>query len=149
MRTFTKVATTISATAAMSLGMSVFMSPAAQAHDGTPCDSSADACLDLSAGNAWLMRDGRVVFGPVPMSSGKDGQETPTGTFEVTYKDRDHYSQEYDAPMPYSVFFTDNGHAIHEGNINEESNGCVRLTHEPAQEFFSELEPGEVLQIAA
>lgn len=145
MRTFTKVATTISATAAVS----VFISPAAQAHDGTPCDDRADACLDLSAEKAWLMRDGRVIYGAVPMSSGKDGQETPTGTFEVTYKDRDHYSQEYDAPMPYSVFFTDNGHAIHEGNINEESNGCVRLTHEPAQEFFSELEPGELVQIAA
>lgn len=142
-----KVGTTVAAVA-LTAGATSLASPVAQAHDGTPCDARADACVDLSSGQAWLMSDGQVTYGPVPMSSGKPGYETPTGTFQVTWKDRDHWSQAYDGPMPYSVFFTDNGHAIHEGNIERESHGCVRLQHTPAKTFYSELEPGEVVQIA-
>lgn len=44
---------------------------------------------------------------------------------------------------------TDQGHAIHQGNIDEESNGCVRLNQEPAQTFYSQLDPGETVQIVA
>lgn len=133
--------------AGVALTMGVTTGAPAQAHDGTPCDTSADACLDLSSGQAWLMDNGKVTYGPTEMSSGTDSQETPTGSFAVQYKDRDHWSKEYDAPMPYSVFFTDRGHAIHHGDVNEESNGCVRLSEGPAKTFYSELEPGETVQI--
>lgn len=134
--------------AALAAGATMIAAPTAQAHDGTPCDERADACIDLSAGQTWLMSDGRVTYGPVPMSSGKPGYETPTGTFQVTWKDKDHWSQAYDAPMPYSVFFTEDGVAYHEGNINEESHGCVRLQHTPAKKFFYTLEPGDTVQVA-
>jgi hypothetical protein len=50
------------------------------------------------------------------------------------WKDREHYSEEWDdAPMPYSVFFTKQGHAIH-GTYEVRhlgqpvSHGCVRLS---------------------
>ncbi|SFP76300.1 L,D-transpeptidase catalytic domain [Amycolatopsis arida] len=122
--------------------------PAASAETtGAPCGPKAAACVDLSAKRAWLMSDGKVTYGPVPMSAGKPGYRTPPGTFAVTWKNKDHWSKAYDAPMPYAVFFTKNGIAFHEGDISRESHGCVRLRHEAAKTFFAELQPGEVVQV--
>ena len=40
------------------------------------------------------------------ISSGRDGFETPTGSFSVQRLDANHFSDEYDqAPMPYAIFF--------------------------------------------
>ena len=133
---------------ALATGASTLAAPAAQGHDGTPCDARADACIDLSGGKAWLMSNGAVTYGPVPMSAGKPGFETPTGAFAVSWKNRDHWSSLYDAPMPYAVFFTNSGHAFHEGDIGQQSHGCVRLQHSAAKTFFTELQPGEIVQIA-
>lgn len=140
-------AATLAATT-LTAGAAVFAAPAASAHGGTPCDEQADACVDLSAGKAWLMQDGNVTYGPVPISSGKPGYETPTGTYPVTWKDRDHRSREYDnAPMPYAVFFGDDGIAFHYDDINEQSHGCVRLQWNPAEKFYNELQPNELVQV--
>jgi hypothetical protein len=115
-----------------------------------PCGGETSACVDLSANTAWLMNEhGGVTYGGVPVSHGKPGYETPTGTFRVSWKDIDHWSQAYDAPMPYSVFFTDNGIAFHEGSLNTQSHGCVRLSHENAKVFFGTLVPGDVVTVVA
>ena len=51
------------------------------------------------------------------ISSGRDGFETPTGSFSVQRLDASHFSDEYDqAPMPYSIFFHE-GFAIHGTNM--------------------------------
>ena len=47
--------------------------------------------------------------------------------------EKDHFSKEWDdAPMPYSIFFTKQGHAIHGTNHTSigrpASHGCVRLS---------------------
>jgi len=40
------------------------------------------------------------------VSSGRDGFETPTGSFGVQRLDANHFSDEYEqAPMPYAIFF--------------------------------------------
>ncbi|HEX2300376.1 MAG TPA: murein L,D-transpeptidase, partial [Pseudonocardiaceae bacterium] len=39
----------------------------------TPCGNVAEACVDLSANQAWLMNHGTVSYGPVPISHGKPG----------------------------------------------------------------------------
>lgn len=147
MRTLTKVATP-PVVAALTTGALLLGAPTASAHDGTPCDGRADACVDLSSRQAWLMRDGEVYYGPVPVNTGKRGYRTPVGDFSVQWKDKDHKSQEYDnAPMPYSVFFTDTGIAFHEGDISRQSHGCVRMTHAGAKTFFRELQVGEAVQV--
>src|SRR6476661_215787 len=65
------------------------------------------------------VHDGKVTRGPVAISHGGQGKETPTGTFRVLWKDQNHKSAEFnDAPMPYSVFFADGGIAFHQGNPN-------------------------------
>jgi hypothetical protein len=68
-----------------------------------------------------------------PVSTGRRGMDTPSGTFRPFRMDRDHFSREWDdAPMPYSIFFTMKGHAIHGTNhasIGQPvSHGCVRLS---------------------
>ena len=95
------------------------------------------------------MDDGAVTYGPVPITSGKPGHETPPGTFSVTFKDRDHVSREFNnAPMPYSVFFN-GGIAFHEGSLGDESSGCIHLSHAAAKTFFANLQPGETVVVVS
>ncbi|HEX6360934.1 L,D-transpeptidase [Actinophytocola sp.] len=112
-----------------------------------PCGARADACIDLSANTTWLMDNGVVTYGGVPITSGKPGYETPPGTFTVKYKDIDHWSKAYDAPMPYSVFFTRSGIAFHEGSLSQQSHGCIHLSPEAARTFYNTLQPGDVVQV--
>lgn len=78
-----------------------------------------------------------------PVSTGKLGHFTPAGDFKPFRMEIDHKSEEFDdAPMPHSVFFTRQGHAIH-GSFNTKqlgqiaSSGCVRLAPANAALLFS------------
>jgi hypothetical protein len=69
-----------------------------------------------------------------PVTTGGPDYDTPSGTFKPFRMEIDHYSDEYDnAPMPYSIFFTQTGNAIH-GTYEQRSlghpvsHGCVRLS---------------------
>ena len=112
-----------------------------------PCSAQADACIDLSANTSWLMHNGVVTYGGVPITSGRPGFATPPGTFHVTYKDIDHWSKAYNGPMPYSVFFTTTGVAFHQGSLKVKSHGCVHLSHAAAVRFYNSLHPGDVVQV--
>jgi lipoprotein-anchoring transpeptidase ErfK/SrfK len=113
-----------------------------------PCVSTARACVDLSARRAWLLDNGKIVFGPTRISPGKPGQRTPTGTFQVQWKNKDHRSREFDdAPMPFSVFFAPGGIAFHAGSLQTGSAGCVRLAKSVAGRFFATLEVGDTVQV--
>lgn len=64
--------------------------------------------------------------------------------FTVTRKVRHEISHEFgNAPMPYAVYFTNNGHAFHEDNPYVESNGCIHLPSGAAAKFFNSLNPGD------
>lgn len=115
---------------------------------GTPCRSTARACVDLSGNRAWLLDDGEVAYGPVPITSGRAGFRTPPGTFPVTFHSRDHVSSIYDAPMPYSVFFN-GGIAFHQGSLSELSHGCIHLSRPAAREFFGSLDRGDLVQVVS
>lgn len=113
---------------------------------GTPCLSTARACVDLSANRAWLIRDGAIEFGPTKVSHGRKGFRTPPGTFNVTFKSRNHVSSIYNSPMPYSVFFN-GGIAFHQGDVSGKSHGCIRMKRAAAQMFFGALGRGDVVQV--
>lgn len=116
--------------------------------DGTPCTYTARACVDLATNTAWLIHDGSVTRGPVGISHGGQGEETPTGLFHVQWKDQNHKSAEFNnAPMPFSVFFADGGIAFHQGNPKSLSAGCVHLAHDDAVAWFADLEVGDQVQI--
>ena len=73
-----------------------------------------------------------------PVSTGNPSHETPNGTFRTFRMEADHFSKEFDdAPMPHSIFFTREGHAMHgtgsEGQLGTPvSHGCVRLSRASA-----------------
>jgi len=116
--------------------------------EGTPCTEEARACVDLAAEHAWLIDDGAIVRGPVPISAGGPDHETPTGDFRVEWKDTYHRSVEYDgAPMPFAVFFAQGGIAFHEGSLDSPSAGCVRLGHEDASYFYDFLQIDDAVQV--
>ena len=122
---------------------------ASAAPTGAPCAAAARACVDLSSQQAWLMRDGGVVYGPIPVATGAASAPTDTGTFHVFWKDLHHRSSEFNnAPMPYSVFFN-GGEAFHEDSVTVRSHGCVHLTHRAAQSFYNTLHVGDVVQVVS
>ena len=113
-----------------------------------PCSAEAKACVQRSSNTAWLTDGaGNVTYGGVPITVGLPKYPTPLGKFHVQYKDIDHYSRAYKAPMPYSVFFTTTGIAFHEGSLRVQSHGCVHLSHNDAVSFYRALRPGDVVEV--
>lgn len=141
------LAGTLLGTATAATAAPASLAPAAAAAT-VPCARSARACVDLSADKAWLLRDGRVLAGPVPISHGRKGFATPPGTFRVSFKNKDHVSSIYNQEMPYSVFFN-GGIAFHQGPVRQKSHGCIHLTAGAARAFFAELDPGDRVQVVA
>lgn len=103
--------------------------------------ASVVASIDLSAQRMAVIVDGEFVA-DWPISSGRSGYKTPTGTYKPKVLKRMHYSRKYDnSPMPYSVFFH-GGYAIHGTGYLKQlgrpaSHGCVRLHPRNAAIFFN------------
>src|SRR5436309_5276480 len=78
-----------------------------------------------------------------PVSTGRFGYGTPSGTYHPFRMEADYFSKEWDdAPMPHSIFFTGQGHAIHgtphTANLGRPvSHGCVRLSPDNAATLYS------------
>jgi hypothetical protein len=113
---------------------------------GTPCAVTARACVDLTTQKAWLFKDNAIERGPVDITSGGPGEETPTGNFTVAWKDRTHINAEL-TPMPYSVFFAAGGVAFHGGNLRRQSAGCVHLGTDDSIIFYDSLTIGAAVQV--
>jgi lipoprotein-anchoring transpeptidase ErfK/SrfK len=81
-----------------------------------------------------------------PVSTGRPGYSTPSGTYTATSMNEIWYSKQWDnSPMPHSVFFIKDGHAIHgtyEGkNLGKPaSHGCVRISLENAATLYALVE---------
>jgi lipoprotein-anchoring transpeptidase ErfK/SrfK len=133
----------------------------AEAARGEPAIS-----INLTEQRARFFRDGKEV-GQSPVSSGKRGFETPTGSFTVVQLDRNHLSNLYGsyvnssgglvqgnvdvkkdprpagtsfrgAKMPYFIRFN-GGIGLHAGRLPgyPASHGCVRMPHTMATHFFA------------
>src|SRR5262249_52271720 len=78
-----------------------------------------------------------------PVSTGRAGYSTPSGTYTATSMNEVWYSKEWDnSPMPHSIFFMKDGHAIH-GSYEVKtlgkpvSHGCVRISTENATTLYA------------
>jgi lipoprotein-anchoring transpeptidase ErfK/SrfK len=98
--------------------------------------------VDKSKQRMTVVRDGAAVYN-WPVSTGRTGYATPSGSYTAFRLEADHYSKEWDdAPMPHSIFFTKIGHAIH-GSYNTKklgmpaSHGCVRISPAHAATLFA------------
>jgi hypothetical protein len=104
------------------------------------------ACVDLSRQLTWVQKGKKVVFGPVPMRSGRAGYRTRTGWHKIFWKHKNHVSTLYNQPMPYSQFFS-GGQAFHAvyGTIftTVGSMGCVNLRLGDARKLWSVTRTGD------
>ncbi len=78
-----------------------------------------------------------------PVSTGRAGYSTPSGTYTATSMNEVWYSKEWDnSPMPHSIFFMKDGHAIH-GSYEVKtlgkpvSHGCVRISPQNATTLYA------------
>ena len=126
--------------------------------------------IDLSQQTAYLIRGRRIVM-QSPISSGRYGHLTDTGSFKVIEKERNHYSSIYGkivdssgrtvvadadvdmrvphgcrfvpAPMPYFMRFHGSD-GMHAGYLPgyPASHGCVRMPDQTAIAFYNAVEVG-------
>ncbi|WP_082374032.1 L,D-transpeptidase [Nocardia sp. NRRL S-836] len=126
------------------LGIAAFAAPA-QAQAG--CTVYNGACLEKHSNLAWLVYNGKTSYGPVQVSHGRPGYETPVGTFSVLRKVKNDWSVPYNGPMPNAVYFTGDGIAFHQGDVAVQSHGCIHLAPEASQVFYDNLMVGEQVQV--
>ncbi|MGW2641312.1 L,D-transpeptidase family protein [Streptomyces sp. NPDC001348] len=104
------------------------------------------ACVDLTRQLTWVQKGRKVVFGPVPMRSGRKGYATRAGWHTVYWRHKNHWSTLYNQPMPYAQFF-DGGQAFHAvyGSIYTTvgSWGCVNLELADARRLWGVLRKGD------
>jgi lipoprotein-anchoring transpeptidase ErfK/SrfK len=126
--------------------------------------------IDLEEQTAYLLNNGRPVLAS-PISSGRYGHLTKTGSFEILEKERTHYSSMYGkivdargntivadadadmpvprggkfvpAPMHYFMRFS-GADGLHAGILPgyPASHGCVRMPREYAIAFFNSVSVG-------
>ncbi len=126
--------------------------------------------VKLGEQKAYLYQHGKLVA-QAPISSGREGKDTPRGRFRVIEKDADHRSSLYGnyvrngkvvkenidirkggrpagskfqgVPMPYFLRFT-GAYGLHAGNVPgyPASSGCVRLPQRHAKRFYDAVQLG-------
>ena len=107
-----------------------------------PARANVMIIIDKSAQKMTVTVDGEDRY-TWPVSTGRSGYDTPSGDFQPFRMERDHFSREWDdAPMPNSIFFTKEGHAIHgtfeARNLGRAaSHGCVRLSTQNAATLYA------------
>jgi lipoprotein-anchoring transpeptidase ErfK/SrfK len=96
--------------------------------------------VDVGGQNMEVYADGKRIH-RWPISTGRDGYDTPGGTFRPQRLEREWFSKKYDdAPMPHSIFYS-GGFAIHGTNDTRRlgrtaSHGCIRLAPGNAARLF-------------
>jgi lipoprotein-anchoring transpeptidase ErfK/SrfK len=89
---------------------------------------------------------GGVEIGRSSVLYGAPDKPTPTGTFPILEKRRDHRSNIYDAPMPHMQRLTWDGVALHGSprlGDNLATNGCIGLPREFAALLFEVTRVGD------
>ena len=112
------------------------------AASGPGARADVQITVDKASQRMEVAVDGRPRY-VWPVSTGLGGYDTPAGAYRPFRMERAHLSREWDdAPMPYAVFFTGQGHAIHGTNHvrnlgRAASHGCVRLSVRNAATLFT------------
>jgi lipoprotein-anchoring transpeptidase ErfK/SrfK len=131
--------------------------------------------IDLEQQTAYLIRGRRIVLAS-PISSGRSGHLTETGSFKIIEKERNHFSSIYGkivdrngrtavadadadmavprggkfipAPMRYFMRFHD-ATGMHAGYLPgyPASHGCVRMPEQNAIVFFNAVEVGTPVHV--
>ena len=111
--------------------------------------------IDLTAQHLWVYKDGEPVIDSDFVSGCVNKQRTtPTGTYGITYKQRDAtlVGENYESPVKYWMPFNHNV-GMHDASWRSEfgswyyiingSHGCINLPTEKAAEIYEVVEKGE------
>ncbi|QJE96739.1 ankyrin repeat domain-containing protein [Luteolibacter luteus] len=105
--------------------------------------------VDLSDQRAWIFDSSGLELFSTPISTGRKGFATPTGTYAITNKYRNWTSTLYDASMPFFQRLSCGDFGFHAGNVPgyPASHGCIRVPHGNAPKLFSLTELGDRVEI--
>jgi len=101
--------------------------------------------VDLDARVISVFRGGYEI-GAAAVLLGTQEHPTPLGVFPIRYKMRENVSEKYNnAPMPYSMFLTKDGVALHGSPVRNgyASHGCIGLPNEFAAKVFAVAKKGD------
>jgi len=101
--------------------------------------------VDLDARVISVFQGGYEI-GAAAVLLGTQTHPTPLGTFPIRYKMRHNVSEKYNnAPMPYSMFLTTDGIALHGSQVvnGYASHGCVGMPNEFAAKVFAVASKGD------
>ena len=144
--------------------------------DGDSVDGSPSVRIDLGEQKAYFFKGGELV-GVSVISTGREEYATPTGSYKILSKNRDHVSSLYGnyvdqygnilmkdvdtrkdkkppgaiydgAKMPFFMRFT-GGVGMHEGFLPgyPASHGCIRMPGFMAEKFFANVSIGTPVQV--
>ena len=116
-----------------------------------PGDGEPRGVVSLGDQLAFLYR-GSTLVAVSTISSGKPGNDTPTGVFPILEKKRMHRSIKYEnAPMPFMQRIDKFGVALHGGHLpgHPASHGCIRLPGDFAAKLFRVTDIGTPVLIGA
>jgi hypothetical protein len=144
--------------------------------DGDGISGKPSVKIRLSEQRAYFYKGGELV-GISQLSTGREGLGTPTGSFKITQKDKDHVSSKYGdyvdsmgnvvvpnvdvtkdpkppgttfkgAPMPYFMRIV-GGVGMHAGYLPgyPASHGCIRMPEFMAENFFKSVDGGTPVTI--
>lgn len=104
--------------------------------------------VDLRRQMVSAFRNGHEVGTAVIVYGAKD-MASPEGVFRILRKSRDYHSRAYDAPMPNSLFITNDGVALHGSPMSKRraSHGCIGLPGEFARKLFDASKVGDIVEI--
>lgn len=105
--------------------------------------------VDLDARVISVFRGGYEI-GAAAVLLGTQEHPTPLGVFPIRYKMRNNVSEKYNnAPMPYSMFLTKDGVALHGSPVRNgyASHGCIGLPDDFAAKVFSVAKKGDKVLI--
>ncbi|MEV3989488.1 L,D-transpeptidase [Streptomyces sp. NPDC049837] len=111
-----------------------------------PTNKGRIACVDLTRQLSWIQDGAKLKYGPVPVRTGRDGDETRTGARKIYHRNIDHWSTLYKVRMPYAQFF-DGGQAFHSVTKSmynpPGSRGCVNMRPADAKAYWNLLRNGD------
>ena len=104
--------------------------------------------VDIEQQTLTALENGSEVY-TFDVVTGKDGKETTAGRYSIFRKEKKYTSKTYGSEMPYTMFFSSDGKAIHgtlmsslrsylHAYLTESvgSQGCVGLTDDDAKALF-------------
>lgn len=132
------------ATSALSTDAAAALQPGQFVWQDQGTEGRLSVVVSIPDQRAYVYRGGALVAVST-VSTGKEGHETPVGSFPILQKQVTHKSSLYDdAPMPFMQRLTWDGVALHAGANPgfPQSHGCVRLPTAFAKKLYGATKIG-------